>query len=513
MTKTVQIEVLESTTQSEVRPWLEAVWSRRWAGVSAAVGLVAVLALVSALTAPRGPATTPEALISIASALAIGVAAGLMMRSRWSVLVAPFVYVMVFELARLGVSGPTVDAIHLDSTLGIVAFVVGRLAHGILVLLPLATGTLYGVWLAGRMGGRVTLGAASWTMAGLLGVAVLLVAAAIARPASTAPILGSDGEPLSGSIAELATVELGGHEQAVMIRGRSVDNPVLLYLAGGPGGTDLGAMRADTSLEQDFVVVTWDQRGAGRSYPALDPTDTLTPDRLVADTIELTEYLLDRFDEERVFVVGNSWGSTLGVLAAQQNPELFHAFVGSGQMVSQRETDIMFWEDTLAWAERTNRDDLAETLRTNGPPPYEDVRMYEYATSYEHDWNSYPEFDPSIEMPAILFVPEYTWMDRINGFRGFFDSAAVIYPQLQDIDFRADVPRLDVPIYVVNGEHEARGRAVLAEEWFAMVDAPHKEWTIFDGAGHRPLFDQPARFAEVMRQVLAETLETDRVGS
>ncbi len=182
-------------------------------------------------------------------------------------------------------------------------------------------------------------------------------------------------------------------------------------------------------------------------------------------------------------------------------------------MVSQRETDVMFWEDTLAWAERTGRNDLAETLRTNGPPPYEDVRMYEYATSHEHDWNSYPEFDPANEMPAILFVPEYTWMDRINGFRGFLDSAAVIYPQLQDIDFRDDVPRLEVPLYVVSGEHEARGRAVLAEEWFASVDAPNKQWITVDGAGHRPHFDQPARFAEVMRRVQAETLDTDTASS
>ena len=264
-------------------------------------------------------------------------------------------------------------------------------------------------------------------------------------------------------------------------------------------------MRADTGLEQDFIVVTWDQRGAGKSYPALDPVDTLTLDQMVADTIEVTHYLGDRFGEDRIFLVGNSWGSTLGVLAVQQHPELFHALIGTGQMVSQRETDVMFWEDTLAWAERTGRTDLAETLRRNGPPPYADVRHYEYATSHEHDWNPYPEFDPANEMPAILFVPEYTWMERINGFRGFLDSAAVLYPQLQDIDFRVDAPGLDVPFYMVVGEHEARGRAVLADEWFDLIEAPHKERIVFDGAGHRPHFDQPARFAELMRGVLAGT--------
>ena len=156
-----------------------------------------------------------------------------------------------------------------------------------------------------------------------------------------------------GGIAELTSVPIGGHQQALMIRGRSSEAPVLLHLAGGPGGTDLGAMRADTALEQTFVVVTWEQRGVGKSYAALDPVETLTLDGMVADTIELSEYLSTRFDEERIYLTGNSWGATLGVLAVQQRPDLYHAFVGTGQMVSQRATDIMFWEDTLAWAEST----------------------------------------------------------------------------------------------------------------------------------------------------------------
>jgi len=78
---------------------------------------------------------------------------------------------------------------------------------------------------------------------------LIVVAIAFARPGITHPIVGPDGKALSGSIAELVTVPIGGHEQAMMIRSRSVDNPVLLYLAGGPGGTDLGAMRADVRLE------------------------------------------------------------------------------------------------------------------------------------------------------------------------------------------------------------------------------------------------------------------------
>jgi proline iminopeptidase len=292
----------------------------------------------------------------------------------------------------------------------------------------------------------------------------------------------------------------------MMIRGRSVDNPVLLYLTGGPGGTDMGAIRRDVTLEQDFTVVAWDQRGAGKSYAALDPTDTFTVDQLIADTIEVTNYLRDRFDQEKIYLVGQSWGSTLGVLSARQHPELYHAFVGVGQMVSQRETDIMFWEDTLAWAEVTGNTDLVERLRANGPPPYENLMHYDPFIAREHDWNRYPEFNPDNEMPAILFVPEYSWMDRINAFKGFLDTAGTLYPQLQGIDFRQDVPTLAVPFYMVLGEHEARGRAVLAEEWFDMLDAPSKEVFIFEGSGHRAHFDRPGDFSEVMSHVLETSL-------
>jgi pimeloyl-ACP methyl ester carboxylesterase len=482
-------------------------WSDWRIGLVAAIALAAGFGLMSGWLTPRGPITTFEALISIGAALTVGIGAGLVLGNRWSILVTPVVFAVVFELARLGVEGPTVDAINLSGMYGIFALVLGRGVHGLLVLAPLALGAVYGVWLAGRLGNQasVTMGRLGWTLTGVVTLAIAAMAFFIAIPASTAPIIGADGEPLAGSVAELTTVTIGGHDQTMMIRGRSVDNPVLLYLTGGPGGTDIGAIRAEVTLEQDFTVVAWDQRGAGKSYAALDPTNTFTTNQLVSDTVEVTNYLRDRFDQEKIYLVGQSWGSTLGVLAAQEQPELYHAFVGVGQMVSQRETDIMFWEDTLAWAEETGNTGLAETLRRNGPPPYENLIHYDGFIASEHDWNPYPEFDSNNEMPAILFVPEYTWMDRINAFKGFLDTAGTLYPQLQGIDFRQDIGSLDVPFYMVLGEHEARGRAVLATEWFDMLEAPSKEAFIFEGAGHRAHFDHPGEFAVVMSHVLEQS--------
>jgi len=482
-------------------------WSDGRLGLSATALLAVAAGLVSAWLTPRGPITTGQVLVSMVAALVVGLVAGAVMGNRWSLLIAPVVFIATFELARLGVEGSSVDAIHLGSTYGMIAFVLGRLVHAVVVLVPMVLGASYGVWLASRLGRTPTLqmGVFGWAITGLTTLGLVALAVAFARPGVTPPIVGPDGGPLPNSVAEITTVPLGGHEQTVMLRGRSVDNPVLLYLAGGPGGTDLGAMRADVGLEQHFVVATWEQRGVGKSYATLDPVETLTLDQMISDTVELTHYLRGRFDEEKIYLVGNSWGTVLGVLVVEQHPELFHAYIGTGQMVSPRETDIMFYEDSLAWAEETGNDDLAATLRQNGPPPYNNLLDYEPAIAYEHDWNYYPELDMSKEMPNNLFVPENTLMDRINGLRSFLDTFSILYPQIQEIDFREDVPEFDVPVTLVIGAHEARGRAVPAEAWFEMLDAPSKELVVFEHSGHRPSFEEPAAFVSVMTRIVEET--------
>ena len=494
-------------TETAVPGKLEVLWSHRPAGLAAAVAIAAVAGLLAAWLTPRGPLTTAQALISIGAALGVGVAAATTMGTRWSMLVTPVVFMAVFEVGRIGAQGPTVDAISL-STLGLYALVVGRVAHGLLVLTPMVLGTGFGLLFARRLGNDrgPTPRVPAWIVTGLLTLVVLLLAVVVARPASTAPILGTDGQVLPGSIAELATVEIGGVDQVMMIRGRSINGPVLLHLAGGPGGTDIGAMRADTGLEQDFVVVTWDQRGTGKSYAtSLDPVADLTLEQAIEDTLEVTRYLRERFGQDRIYLTANSWGSIPSVFAVQRQPELFRAYIGSGQMVDNRATDQMFYEDVLAWAEETGDDGLTQRIRDAGPPPYDDLLDYEYTTMYEHSWNTYPGMEHLSEMPFNSFVPENTVMDRINAARALFDVNWFVYPQLQDYDFRRDAPRLEVPVYIVHGRYEARGRDVPLREWFDVLEAPSKQLVVFEHSGHRPTFEEPDRFTALMADVLGET--------
>ena len=477
-----------------------------------AASVVVAAAVVVGLLMPRGPMTSGSSVAAFVLLGVVGVGAGALTRTRWAALVAPLLLAAVVELVRLPVSGPTVDAIRLDTIYGVMAFVVGRGFDSLVLLLPLALGCLWGAALVRRADG-VRGGRARRTRRfGLAfsGGLALLVVAALARPAATEPILGADGAVLDGSIAELATIPIGGHDQSMMLRGNDTGAPVLLFLEGGPGGTATGSMRhAGEGLEEHFVVATWDQRGTGRSADTLEPTSTLTLGQMVADTIEVTQYLCDRFEEQDIYLVGNSWGTTLGILAVQQRPDLFHAYIGTGQMVDQLATDKLMYADSLAYAERSGDQAFADRLRAIGEPPYTDTLAYSQALAANPEWLDYPrgaDYDPRAEYPMSLFVGEYTLTEQFRAAGGIFETFATLYPQLQDVDFRQSVPRLDVPIYLVEGANEAPGRSTLAVEWFDALQAPSKQLVVFDRSGHNPERDEPGRFAEYLADVvLAET--------
>lgn len=518
MTTTAVRPPLPDARARAVGAWRSRLRTSRW---WLAAGVAVLAGLIAAWLTPRGPLTNTAAVVTMAGAASVGVLGGWSARSRWAALALPVTAVVAFEVARLDVAGPTVDAVSLDSTYGFIAFVAGRGQHGVLALAPMVLGALGGAALArprsrARARARGAGGVLLWlrrATAALTAVALLVLAVVVARPAHTDPIRAADGSTLPGSVAELVDVPTGGHKLGLMLRGADTTNPVVLFLAGGPGGSELGAMRRHLQeLEDHFVVATLDQRGTGRSYDELDPTDTLTVDSAVADVVAVTRYLLDRFDEQELIVVGNSWGTLLGVQAVQRHPELYAAFVGAGQMVSPRATDELFYEDTLAWARRSGRTDLAAELERLGPPPYADVRDYETVLAWEHDVYSYdhsPNSEGQAGMSENLLVEEYALVEQVHVLGAFLDTFPVLYPQAQDLDLRRSATRLEVPVILAQGAHEARGRAEPAEQWFAALDAPHKELRVFDTSGHRPLFEQPQQFVALMREVAAEHVVRD----
>jgi proline iminopeptidase len=507
---------------SRSRRVLQLLWEDRRRALAAALGVPAVAGVLVGIVMPRGPVTAVQGLTVILLGILVGFAAGLVLRSRWAMLLAPVVHVAAFELVRLGAEGPTVDRVGFTG-MAFMALILGRGVHGLLGLLPMVLAGAYGAALARRLtkqpepDGTVarTVRYLRRGVTALASAGVLLLAVAVAWPASTPPITGSDGDPLSGSIAELTTVELGGVEQSILLRGHSVDAPVLLILHGGPGGSALGvAPVLFAELEEHFVVVSWDQPGAGTSYPLLEPTEDLTVERMLSDTLELTDHLRDRFDEQRIYVLGESWGSTLGTLAVRQRPELFHAYVGAGQMVDQLETDLRLYRQAVEFIAETGDPQMEAAIEAMGEPPYEQISGSALDLSAQVDRLA-PSYAPPPAYqergsglgPMGVLAPEYGLIDKVNVLRGLFDSFAVFYPRIQgEVDLRVLAPELEVPVYVIEGEHEHPARYDLAVEWFDGLDAPSKQLFTVDAAGHPVVFE---RFDETQRIlttiVLSET--------
>ncbi|MCB0072381.1 MAG: alpha/beta fold hydrolase, partial [Caldilineaceae bacterium] len=258
--------------------------------------------------------------------------------------------------------------------------------------------------------------------------------------ATTPPITDARGNVVPGSIATLEQVELNGSRQWVSIRGHDVDNPVLLFLAGGPGGSQLTTARhALAELEQHFVVVNWEQPGAGKSYNAVDRA-TLTPERYVSDGHALVLYLRERFGVEKVYVLGESWGSALGIMLVQRYPELFHAHVGTAQMVDFLETDRVDYEFALEWAKERGDTRKVAQLEAQGPPPYYGDDVAWQQVNYLKDTYAYMNQDPNVitnfNTPRDLASPEYGLLDKVNWARGPLTTLGVVYQQLWDVDFR-----------------------------------------------------------------------------
>jgi proline iminopeptidase len=253
-----------------------------------------------------------------------GFVSGFTVGPRWVLLLAPVLNIGGFELARQGASGPTVDGISTDGMFGILAFIVSRGFCGLVGVLPMLVASAYGAGLARRLAPtaehqrRLRSGIALYLRRGITALAALAVLGLVwlwcgRRACRQSATRAARRSP--GSIASLENVRINSSEQWIEIRAWSPDKPVLLSIPGGPGQSDLALSRPTLgTLAKDFVVVSWDQRGGGKSYASYDPK-TLTTKQAVADTISLTN-ILDEASMAPIpalWVVAGRAGTKLGV--------------------------------------------------------------------------------------------------------------------------------------------------------------------------------------------------------
>ncbi|HEV3409785.1 MAG TPA: alpha/beta fold hydrolase [Chthoniobacterales bacterium] len=311
----------------------------------------------------------------------------------------------------------------------------------------------------------------------------------------------------SGSgIDSLEKVRLGGVDQWILIRGWERDAPVLLLMHGGPGFPCMPFAHVAGELEKHFVVVHWDQRGAGKSYSPSIPNKSMNMKQFVADALELTDLLRARFKQPRILLGAHSWGSMIAALAVAQWPERFSAYFAISQAANPLESErIMYrWALKKAAAEG-NKQAIAE-LTELGRPPYERFADYNRMVDWIGRFSG-KEHQPVSRWHFVRLVlesPFYSWRDLLRIPLGARFSFSRLWREaFYEVDLLKQAPRLDVPVYFFLGRHDhtATASAAMAERYFEALDAaPGKQLIWFEQSGHWPQLEEPARFqAEFIR--------------
>ena len=323
--------------------------------------------------------------------------------------------------------------------------------------------------------------------------------------ASTPSIKDSNGKVVDGSIATLTNINLNGRKEWVTIRGCNSEAPILLFLAGGPGGTQMAATRYELAeLEKYFVIVSWDQPGSGKSYNCMNRKD-ITVETYIEDGIALTEYLQKKFDKEQIYLMGESWGSALGIFLINEKPEYYAGFIGTGQMVDFEETEKIDYQVAMDIAQECGDEKTVNSLIKQGEAPYYEGNIALQSATYLNYLSNYMARNPEITNGGYntfrdMFASEYGIGDSVNYMLGVMNTFNVVYPTLYEIDLREDYSKLEVPVYFFIGRHDINAPTNLAEDYYQILEAPKKELVWFEHSGHGPWLNETEKFvSETMR--------------
>lgn len=303
-------------------------------------------------------------------------------------------------------------------------------------------------------------------------------------------------------IERLQKVRIGGIDQWVSIRGNDRRNPVLLMLHGGPGWVAMPtSWYFQRGWEEYFTVVQWDQRGAGKTYAANDPAvvaPTMTRERMIADSEEMVAWLRREFGKERIFVLGQSWGSYLGLELAQRRPEWLHAYIGIGQISNAPESE----RRGFAWTLQQAREDgnaeavaeleaLAPYAQGNQPVPLEKLfKQRKWLNHYGGMVHNRRGGDA--EAAAIRLSPEYTDHDVAEVWKGNDFSMQHLLSEVLTLDMTT-VRELKIPVFLFEGRHDHNVSSELAAEWLQGVKAPAKQLIWFEQSAHEVMIEEPGK--------------------
>ena len=314
-------------------------------------------------------------------------------------------------------------------------------------------------------------------------------------------------------IEELKPIKIGGVDQWLHIRGRNRNNPILLYLHGGPGAPMIGMMDATMRPWEDyFTIVHWDQRQVGKSYyPANDEDEPLTINRHIEDTEEVIQYLQNHLNHDKLFVLGHSWGTVLGMHMAKRHPDWLHAYIGIGQVVNKMDNERVAYERLVSHAIEQKENELLAQLEAMAPYPDPDHPAESYVensvfvrkelsrlageTMIHHlfwgDAMKMWAFDKTISPHLTLTDLSHSLLgDVMAGYRPPYTFTK----EYMTTDLPKDIgSSFEVPIFFFTGAHEWQVPRTLSDKWFAQIESPYKELVHFEESSHSVVNEEPGK--------------------
>jgi proline iminopeptidase len=304
-------------------------------------------------------------------------------------------------------------------------------------------------------------------------------------------------------VERLEKVRIGGIDQWVSIRGTDRKNPVLLYLHGGPGYVSIPMSWWFTrGLEEYFTVVQWDQRATGKTYLLTDPAKvapTLTSDRMVADTEEMAAWARKEFGKDKIFVLGHSWGSFLGLQLAQRHPEWLYAYIGVCQLIDGPESERRGWRFAMDAARREGNAEAVREL--NGIAPYgtagqtipiKDIYIERKWVGYYGGAMAYRR-DNKADSALAWLSPDYDDQEIGHIWDGNKFATPYLLPEVIALDLTKS-NKLSVPLILFEGRHDRLVNSEVAASWFNTVEAPDKHLVWFEHSGHIPMTEERGKF-------------------
>lgn len=301
-------------------------------------------------------------------------------------------------------------------------------------------------------------------------------------------------------VHEKTFVTLGGEEQYVEMTGASDQLPVLLFLHGGPGWPQTPHLRYfNADLTKEMIVVSWDQAGCGLSYMKNPNPKNLSPESLINDAHELTQYLKEKFNKKKIFLLGFSYGSVIGLQLAEKYPEDYHKYIGVSQIINTQEN----WDESMNWLRQQAHQkedtaalrqlDLIDRRDSSVCATNQDCFMSKYQLLVTYNGTIFdPEVAKEIEKAEQRTYDDYKDYD-------WFQSFNYTYSRMGDDMFSTDlthIKNIGVPVVFMSGRHDWNLPGVVAERHLKSIKAPQKEYIWFEQSGHEPPEEEPELFNE-----------------